>query len=129
MVFLNVEKVSPSIGGVRIRGRKMNVKPEKTIVVETQAGRNLRFQGVELASMYREIGTGRGIEKTVYKTKGGTYILEIVKTTQWQDESDVREVARAKNHEDVIMWFSESLDEDTKSMLERAGIDVCEDIE
>jgi len=68
----------------------------KTYTLKPTHGKTVRFTGQEIASASGRWVAGRDQNRwtdlTLYRTKGGRYILDIDYTTQWQGEQCSRQI-------------------------------------
>lgn len=95
-------------------------------------GRDIKFIGHIIADVSSHTTNGpsqnRWTEITIYRTKGGKIIVQIVGRTQWQGESDRHEVSVCETEAEVIKALEYPDDGGilgwlAKDALDEAGID------
>lgn len=87
----------------------------KTFTLEQTAGKSVRFTGVQIATAGGRFQNGREqnryTELTLWRTKGGKYVLMIDYTTQWQGESCSTRVIPCATPADVVAELTDEAGE------------------
>jgi hypothetical protein len=85
---------------------KTSAPMNETYNLRNDNGRDVKFAGYVMANATSRTNQGprqsRWTEITIYKTKGGTYIVQIMGLTQWQGETDRHEVTVCTSEAEVI---------------------------
>jgi plasmid replication initiation protein len=93
----------------------------------------VRFEGTKLADVSsRSNSGGRWTEITIFRTKGGRWIAQIVGRTQWQGEHDRHAVKIVETEAELVEALRDEYEGHlgwlAKEALEAAGIDTAEEI-
>jgi hypothetical protein len=106
----------------------------QTFTLTRDGQRDVRFEGWLLAEVDNETLRGerqwRWTELSLYKTKGGKFVLAIDGITQWQGK-DSHDVYICDSEKAVITALTEhfcALEDLAKELLAKAGIEAIEDI-
>lgn len=109
---------------------------EKTIIVERNGDRDIRFVGELIAEVSSSANnasgdysgsTGRWSELRLYRSRGGKLICEQIGHTQWQGEHTRYSGAVCSTDAEVIAFFG--LGWLAKELYDEAGIDYAEVVE
>jgi hypothetical protein len=78
------------------------------------------------ASSYHEKCGGRWTEIDIYRTTGGTYVVQLSAMSQWISEKNFHAVGIVKTMDEMVAWFRDHADgritDTAKSAMADAGL-------
>ncbi|MCX7946877.1 MAG: hypothetical protein N2557_07990 [Hydrogenophilus sp.] len=93
------------------------------IKLSREGKRPLVFAGELVFEDRTRTGLGRWHKIRVYRTKGGQYVVYLLRETIWEGERDTREVEVLDTPKAVVSWVERNSPEFAEDLAEDLGVE------